>query len=69
MFIRCDELPKLPAQVVAQRASEQDLAEIREDLEQFCACFGYDMEAVCAKPFYVLTPNTNNPYKSLYTPN
>ena len=27
------------------------------------------MEQIMAKPFYVLTPNTNNPYKSLYTAN
>lgn len=69
MYIRCDALPKLPGQVVANRATEEDMEEIRGDLESFCSCFGYTMEQIMKKPFYVLTPNTNNPYKSLYTAN
>lgn len=69
MYIRCDELPKLPEQVVAHRATEEEMAEVRGNLEEFCSIFDYSTEDVYAKPFYVLTPNTNNPYKSLYTPN
>lgn len=69
MYIRCDELPKLPEQVIAHRATEEEMAEIRGNLEEFCSIFDYSAEDVYAKPFYVLTPNTNNPYKSLYTPN
>ena len=69
MYIRCEELPKLPPQVVAHRAAEEELFEISAELQEFCDSFGYRMEEVLAKPFYVLTPNTNNPYKSLYTAN
>lgn len=69
MYIRCDTLPKLPGQVIAREATQEDMAQIRGDLEAFCAAFGCPLETVYAKPFYVLTPNTNNPYKSLYTPN
>jgi glutamate synthase domain-containing protein 3 len=69
MFIRCDELPRLPSQVLARRAEEGELDEIRAPLEEFCTCFGYRMEDVFAKPFYILTPNSSNPYHSLYTSN
>ena len=70
MYIRCDELPgDLPSQVVSHRADVGDMEHIRPILEEFCACFGYKMADVLKKPFYVLIPNTNNPYRSLYTPN
>ena len=69
MYIRCEEPPKLPEQVVAHLASEEEMEEIRGNLEEFCSIFDYSAEDVYAKPFYVLAPNTNNPYKSLYTPN
>mgnify|MGYP004680005797 CR=1 FL=1 len=69
MYIRCEEPPKLPEQVVAHLASEEEMEEIRGNLEEFCSVFDYSAEDVYAKPFYVLAPNTNNPYKSLYTPN
>ena len=69
MYIRCDALPKLPGQVVANRATAEDMEQIRGDLESFADHFGYTMEQILEKPFYVLTPNTNNPYKSLYTAN
>ena len=69
MYLRCDALPKLPDQVAARRAETADMDEIRGDLEEFCRRFGYGMDTVLEKPFYVLTPNTNNPYKSLYTAN
>lgn len=70
MYIRCDELPEdLPSQVVSHKADEEDMERIRPILEEFCGCFGYKMSDVLKKPFYVLIPNTNNPYRSLYTPN
>lgn len=70
IFLRSEELPPdLPEQVVAMEATEKDLSEIRTYLEEFCEVFGYDMRIVLAKKFYVLTPNTKNPYKQLYTRN
>lgn len=70
IFLRCEDLPKdLPRQVVAVKATEGDLAEIRPHLEEFCAIFKKDIKYLYAKTFYVLTPNTKNPYKQLYTRN
>ena len=67
MFLRCDQLPSsLPAQVHARLADEKDLQEIESDIKQFCAEFDLDKETVLGHPFYVLTPNTKNPYRQLY---
>lgn len=70
IIIRCEELPKdLPKQVVAEEATEKDMEEIRAHLEEFCKIFGESIEYVYGQTFYVLTPNTKNPYKQLYTRN
>lgn len=69
IFLRCRELPAdLPPQVVSKEADEQDLAEIRTYLEEFCDIFGLDYQAVSSEKFFLLTPNTKSPYKQLYTP-
>lgn len=68
MFLRMETLPKdLPAQVCAAEATGEELEEIRPYLEEFCAAFGRSMEEVTGGRFYVLSPNTQNPYKQLYT--
>lgn len=70
IFLRCDAAPHdLPAQVEARPARPEDMEEIREDLREFCRLFGRDHAQVAAHPFFVLTPNTKNPYKQLYTTN
>ena len=70
MFIRCERLPDdLPEQIVAERANEEDMASIDNDLDEFCHEFGTDKKEICAGNFYVLRPNSKNPYKALYTYN
>ena len=70
IFLRIDLLPDdLPDQVVAHRAEKADLEVIRPHVHDFCAAFGLDENAVMDHPFYCLKPNTNNPYKQLYTQN
>jgi len=68
MFLRCEELPAdLPVQVEAAPATSEDMAAIDAHLDRFCERFHVSKEEVLSKPFFVLTPNTKNPYKSLYT--
>ncbi len=70
MYLRCRELPKkLPGQIVAEKATAEDMAQIDEELDAFCRIFRKQKEEILAEPFYVLTPNTKNPYKQLYTAN
>jgi Glutamate synthase domain 3 len=68
MYLRCEELPAdLPKQVEARPASTEDMAAIDGYLNDFCQSFGIGREEVLSKPFFLLTPNSKNPYKSLYT--
>ncbi|MGE5328344.1 MAG: glutamate synthase [Deltaproteobacteria bacterium] len=70
IYLRCDELPwDLPRQVAAEKGTEEEMAKVRPYLEEFCRIFEEDTEYVCGHNFYVLAPNTKNPYKQMYTPN
>lgn len=67
IFLRCKELPtNLPDQVNARLADKDDLMEIETDIEQFCREFSYAKGGILDHPFYVLTPNTKNPYRQMY---
>lgn len=70
IYLKCDTLPDdLPKQVVANEATENDLEEISAYLEEFCAEFKQNKQELLSHKFYILTPNTKNPYKQLYTQN
>lgn len=70
IYLRTNELPfDLPIQVHAEKASDEDIEEIYPLIEEFCNEFMYDIDNIFKKDFYVLTPDTNNPYKQLYTRN
>lgn len=68
IVLRSDRAPEgLPRQVLIAPAQEEDLAEIRPYIEDFCRFFGGDPAALAAGPFYVLTPNPEAGYHQLYT--
>lgn len=70
IYLRCESLPDdLPKQVVANKASEKDLEEILSYIKEYCEVFEVEEAKILAKQFYVLTPDTKNPYKQLYTHN
>ena len=70
MFLRSDcEGIRFPKQVKCHRAAEEDLAEIRPILEEYCACFGLDAASLLDAPFTVGTPDSCNPYKQMYAAN
>ena len=48
---------------------EEDLAEIRGYVEEYCQLFGCDVSEVMDSPFTVVTPDSRNPYKQLYVAN
>ena len=54
-------------QVIAKKASKQDLDEIEEYLDEYINEFGGDKTKIMKKNFYVLIPDTKNPYKQIYT--
>jgi glutamate synthase domain-containing protein 3 len=70
IFLRTDTLDSdLPEQVIACKATKENLEEIRPHLEEYCAEFGCNVEEILSGTFFVLTPNSKNPYKQLYNYN
>ena len=70
IFIRTDkELTNLPHQVLVEIATEDDLREITSHLTEFAEHFSIDAATLMKNKFYVLKPNTKNPYKQLYVAN
>jgi glutamate synthase domain-containing protein 3 len=70
IFIRTDkELANLPAQVTSLIASDEDLREIIPLLTEFAGYFDMDATKLAKDRFYLLKPNTKNPYKQLYVAN
>lgn len=57
----------LSPQVLSRPANQEDLAKLRPYLATFCTQFGKDLSNILSGPFTVLTPDTKNPYKQLYT--
>lgn len=60
---------KFPKQVTPRPATQEDLAEIKIFLSEFCDLFGFDCESVINSPFTVVTPDSKNPYKQMYVTN
>jgi len=70
IYLRTDHLPPdLPGQVTAGEAGAEDMARIASLVERYCEKFGADREALLSSHYYVLSPNTKNPYKQLYVSN
>lgn len=70
MFIRsgCEDI-RFPKQVSCHPAAEEDLAELRPILEEYCRCFNLDLQDILNAPFTVVTPDSTNPYRQMYVAN
>ena len=70
MILRSDcKAVQFPNQVTAKAATEEDMAEIKKYVSEYCRLFGADTDAMLNFPFTVVTPNSKNPYKQLYAAN
>ena len=70
IFLRCREIKKtLPAQVKCSEADAEDIASVEKYLMKYEELFGIGAVRDDGKKFYVLRPNTKNPYKQLYVQN
>ena len=70
MFLRSDCRDVVfPKQVTARPAEEEDRQELKRHLEEYCALFALDLQAVLAAPFTVVTPDSKNPYRQMYVAN
>ena len=70
IFLRTSHLPPdLPDQVAARQASQEEKEQIRPLVEEFCGHFGGEPEALLQSGYFLLTPNSQNPYRQLYVHN
>lgn len=70
IYLRCESIPtKLPSQVRAERLEGIGEGEIREIIRKWCALFGEKESDFLNSVYYRLTPNSENPYKQMYTVN
>lgn len=70
ILLRCDELnATLPAQVKAERIQGPGSEEAAELIKEWCRRFGRNEEDFLGSVYYRLTPNTENPYRQMYTAN
>lgn len=69
MFLGKEPPKDLPSQVAAREATEEDKAEMEPYVRTYCELFKRDYREVMARKYFVLLPDTKNPYKQLYTNN
>ena len=70
MFIRSDcRNVVFPEQVNTRPANEDDIAQIREYIADYCGLFELDIEEVLSSAFTVVTPDSKNPYRQMYVAN
>ncbi len=70
MYLRCDSLPKsIPTQIRAEKVCGKDVKELKDIVCDYCRYFDADAAELLDASFFVLTPNTDNPYKRMYTNN
>lgn len=70
MYLRCESVPHpLPAQVRAERVGRVSDPEILRVIGEFAEAFGLNAEEILSEPFLRLTPDSENPYRRMYTNN
>lgn len=69
IFLRGKLPDGLPPQVSVKRASGADIADIARYVKNYCELFGREFREIVAGDFWLLTPDTKNPYRQLYTGN
>ena len=70
IYLRCNTLPKLlPAQVKAEKLDVLPEGEVRELVRKWCELFNERESEFLQSEYYRLTPNSENPYKQMYTVN
>ena len=69
IFIRGDFNAALPPQVKCEKAGSGDLKQIEGYLKEYANDFSLNYETIINDEYYVLSPDSANPYKRLYTGN
>ena len=70
MFLRskCENVV-FPKQVIVRRATEEDIAELKGHIGEYCSIFDLDVDEVLSSEFTVVVPDSRNQYRQMYVPN
>ena len=69
IFVRGELNAVLPPQVKCEKANSGDLEQIKGYLKEYSSDFSIDEKILTESKYYVLSPDSANPYKRLYTGN
>ena len=70
VFLRGDlSAVRFPKGVHVNATSEAEMAAIRPLLQRYCAKFDVSAAALLCQPFFVVTPDSANPFRQLYAAN
>ena len=70
IVVRAESLDTvLPEQIKCRKMESGELAEFTPYIKEYAAAFGDDDSKLAAGTFYLLQPDSSNPYKRLYTNN
>ena len=70
ILVRAESLDTvLPEQIKCRRTESGELAEFTPYIKEYAEAFGVDYETLVTGTFYLLQPDSSNPYKRLYTNN
>ena len=70
IFLRTEEKPlNISPKVNVSKAKNSDLNEIEKYVTKYAELFKKDAKSILNSTFYVLTPDSSNPYKELYVQN
>jgi glutamate synthase domain-containing protein 3 len=70
IYLRTGTAPALPKQIRVEMKNGTEILEIRQYITKFCEYFpDVNRDEILASQFAVLTPDSSNPYKQLYTSN
>lgn len=67
MYLRCNEKPAVNDFLDVEKCSEDELKLILPELENYCDLFDADLRTILAKPFWKVSPGTQDPFAGLYT--
>lgn len=70
VYMCTDSVPSdLAPSIMVNERTDEDLAEIKPVLEEYCADFGLDISDILKKKMYVFKPDVKNLYKAMYARN
>lgn len=67
IVIRTTHKIDIPAELTVKKAEKRDITAIQGYIKNFCDELDYDYDKIIENEYIVIRPNSNNPYKQLYT--